>query len=199
MIKHQPVADVWTNDQLNSNYLKRSDWKLVGLVILVMWMAELDSSMANKLIALKAAHTNKSAGFRVTQWSHVNPVSKWPPCWDAVFHLTWMMFGGLGCFIISFQYEIIVRYSLESMLIDFYHPGQRVLSLAIFFVLFTLFMKNWLRILMLMKIVDDRKRGRRLNQDPVKSWQVTMNSNKMKNSGIKSKSLLEDHYPILQG
>lgn len=48
-----------------------------------------------------------------------------------------------------------MKYSLESILIDFYHSGQRALSFAIFSVLFNLFIKNWLRILI--KITDDRK------------------------------------------
>lgn len=65
-----------------------------------------------------------------------------------------MMFVGCGYFIISFQYEVSVRYSVEFILIDLYHPGQRLLSFVFFFfsVLFNLFIKNWLRILMLIKI-----------------------------------------------
>ena len=42
---------------------------------------------------------------------------------------------------------------MEFILTDLYHPGQRLLSFVIFFsVLFNLFIKNWLRILMLIKI-----------------------------------------------
>lgn len=48
-------------------------------------------------------------------------------------------------------------YSLESISIDLYHPEQRVLSFAIFSVLFKHFIKTWLRILMLIETIDDRK------------------------------------------
>lgn len=61
---------------------------------------------------------------------------------------------------------------MEFILTDLYHPGQRLLSFVIFFsVLFNLFIKNWLRILMLIKIRqkvwgrNDRKVGKILNQD----------------------------------
>lgn len=134
MIKHQPVADVWTNYQLNLNYFERPDWKLVGLVILVMWM-----NAWIRLLHGKQTDCSESSVNKQITWIQSDSVKSDKPSFQIsspVRHcFSFSLNNGFlkgGCFIISFQYEVSMRYSLESILIDLYRPSQRVLSFAIF-------------------------------------------------------------------